>query len=73
MMSMIKRIETLLKTISSYQRKAFSWVFLQAIYLFGLGLTSIVGRIAGAKFLGHTAEKSSWQSHVRTITTKTMY
>ena len=70
---MFKKIEKTFKTISLYQRRAFTWVFLQAIYLLGLGLTSIVGRISGAKFLGNSVDASSWKPHVKAITTKTMY
>lgn len=73
MQSTWKTVQAIFHKVSLFQRKVFTWIFLQAIYLFGMGLTSIVARLSGAKFLGQTSANSSWKSHENKVSTKAMY
>jgi len=70
---MIKDIRAFFSRISVYQKRFFTWIFLQAIYLLGLGLTSLVARAVGARFLGVKKGDTAWKQHAKTIDTKTMY
>jgi hypothetical protein len=60
-------MQTLFKRFSQVQQKAFSWFFLQCIYLIGLGLTSIFGRALGHRFMNVHQSKSTWKRHPKEV------
>lgn len=55
------------------QKRVFSWVFLQAIYILGMGLTSIFGRLAGKSFIERQRFQSTWKKHLDQIDIERMF
>jgi hypothetical protein len=69
---MFDHISSFFKTVSHYQQRFFTWLFLQCIYILGIGGTAVVGKFFNAKFLDSKGEKR-WHVHKKEIDLQTMY
>lgn len=67
----IQKVTTLFRKFTLLQKRVFTWIFLQFIYVLGLGFTSVFGRIFGKEFM----EKSptEWKKHSAEINLKKMF
>lgn len=67
----IQKATALFQKVVLLQKKVFTWIFLQFIYVLGLGLTSLFGRVFGKEFM----EKSptEWKKHSAEINLKKMF
>jgi hypothetical protein len=70
---MLSAVRRLLDKVKAVQKIVFTWVFLNFIYVLGIGLTSVVGRVFGFQFITKPKKASSWQTHARSINVETMY
>jgi|GEM_PF-2856896 len=70
---MWNQIISFFQKIRLLQQRVFTWIFLQAIYLLGFGLTSIFAKLMGVEFLEKKGVTSTWEKHGRPIDIKSMY
>lgn len=70
---MWNQIISFFRKIRLLQQRVFTWIFLQAIYLLGFGLTSIFAKLMGVEFLEKKGVTSTWEKHGRPIDIKAMY
>jgi len=61
------------KALSRTQQRVLTWIFLQLIFLLGLGITSVVGRMLKKKFLGEKSRLSSWKKHSGIVDLRKMF
>ena len=66
---MIKILKKISKRISKY----FNFLPLTIIYLFGIGLSAIFGKILGKKFLTFSYKKTSWGKRDKDKNLESMY
>ena len=70
---MIEQLTLFFKKISKFQKKVFSWIFLQVIYFIGIGLPSLCGKIFQVQYLDQKNKKTTWKSHPTQIDLDTMF
>lgn len=52
---------TLLKNINAKSQQVFRLILLYVTYVFGIGTSSILGRLLGKHFLGEPPGKTAWK------------
>lgn len=70
---MFSAVQRFLDKVKAVQKVVFTWVFLNFIYVLGIGLTSVVGRAFGFQFIHKPKKASSWQTHANGINVETMF
>lgn len=55
------QIPVFIKQLRDKVEFVISLIMFSCVYIFGIGITTIVARLTGHRFLVHTYKNSSWQ------------
>lgn len=70
---MFDALRSFFHKVAQLQKRVFTWIFLHCIYGLGIGLTAIIARIFGFRFIERPKAASSWKVHGREVKLDTMY
>lgn len=59
--------------VQRFMKSWTSWVFLSIVYVVGIGLTALVARASGKRFLPPDTGASMWVKHKKTSTPGSMF
>jgi cytochrome c biogenesis protein CcdA len=67
------KLTTIFHAFQTFMKSLTSWILLTVVYYIGVGVTSLVAKVSGKRFLHQEKRESSWNKHTSTNTFRSMY